>query len=171
MILTPSFGSTLTLKIPCSTKPAPLFCGFFVRTRQHLSLIHIEMCIRDSPDSWITRAAGIQTAAAFACDGQAGITGGIGRGQHIDPLADLCDCIGALQCDCQLRSAVLIVHANGSASDKRVGHRRHALFNCGIVQGQNIVLCVIMAIVVRGLRCACTCDQMCIRDRVDSCPT
>ena len=35
MILTPSFGSTLTLKIPCSTKPAPLFCGFFVRTRQH----------------------------------------------------------------------------------------------------------------------------------------
>ena len=35
MILTPSLGSTLTLKIPCSTKPAPLFCGFFVRTRQH----------------------------------------------------------------------------------------------------------------------------------------
>ena len=23
------------MKIPCSTKPAPLFCGFFVRTRQH----------------------------------------------------------------------------------------------------------------------------------------
>ena len=116
-----------------------------------------------NPDSWITRAAGIQTAAAFACDGQGGFASR--TGQHIDPLADLCDCIGALQCDGQLRSAVLIVHANGSASDKSAGIRRHALFNCGVVQGQGIIRYVIMDIVVHRYVSACVCGDISITVR------
>ena len=97
-----------------------------------------------NPDASLT-GAGIQTAVAR--DGQGGAASRIG--QHIDPLADLCDCIGALQCDGQLRIASLIVHANGSASDKSAGIHRHALFNCGVVQGQGIIRYVIMDKFVR----------------------
>lgn len=95
-------------------------------------------------------AAGIQTAATH--DGQAGVAGRIGERQHINPRADLCDCIGALQLYGQLRSAVLIEHANGRALDISAGIRRHTLFNSGVVQGQGIVGRVVMDIVVR--RCA-----------------
>ena len=97
-----------------------------------------------NPDASLP-GAGIQTAVAR--DGQGGAVSRIG--QHIDPLADPCDCIGALQCDSQLRSAVLIEYANGSASDKSAGIHRHALFNCGVVQGQGIIRYVIMDKFVR----------------------
>ena len=82
---------------------------------------------------------------------------------NINPRADFVYRITALQLDGQLCISALIEHPNGRAMDGYASWSiliiSQSFFYGGVVQGQDIVICVIVDIVVPRLRVTCACDS------------